>query len=201
MTFRQAQPHPRPGRQVPCGVRRRARRRGHQGRAQRHPDTPHELDHGTLGPDLPPRIAGPDSDLEPATSAARPTRIRMLLQPPPASPGHRQRPTPVPIAHPDRRPRRDSPAPRPTTRSAWRHPARIRTCRLTCADKVSGRHRVEGNWECLRSVVQPGLLLGTSRVRTSFDRTRDVERVVLSSACRDNVILRRRARPSTTDQA
>ena len=47
-------PHPRPGRQVPCGVRRRPRRRGHQGRAQRHPDTPHELDHETLGPDLPP---------------------------------------------------------------------------------------------------------------------------------------------------
>jgi putative transposase len=90
-------PHPRPGRQVPCVVRRRARRRGHQSRAQRHPDTPHEFNHGTLGADLPPRTPGPDPDLEPATSPPRPARIRMLLQRP-----LRQRPTPAPTAYPDR---------------------------------------------------------------------------------------------------
>ncbi len=74
------------------------RRRGHQGRAQRHPDAPHELDHGTLDPDLPPRTAGPDPDLEPATPAARPARVRTVLQRTPAPPGHRQRPTAAPAA-------------------------------------------------------------------------------------------------------
>ena len=93
-----------------------------------------------MGPDLPARTAGPNPDLEPATSAARAARIRILLQRPPASPGPRQRPTAAPAAHPDHRPRPDSPTPGPTTRSARRHPARIRTCRLTYADEVSGRH-------------------------------------------------------------
>jgi hypothetical protein len=32
---------------------------------------PHELDHGTLGPDLPRGTAEPNPDLEPASSAAR----------------------------------------------------------------------------------------------------------------------------------
>jgi hypothetical protein len=34
---------------------------------------PHELDHGTLGADLPPRTAGPDIDLQPAAAAPRAT--------------------------------------------------------------------------------------------------------------------------------
>src|SRR4051794_398046 len=75
-------PRPRPGRQVPGPVRRGPRRRRHHGRAQRRPDAPHELDNGTLDPNLPPRTARPDADLQPATPAARPARVRGLLQHP-----------------------------------------------------------------------------------------------------------------------
>lgn len=67
-----------------CVVRRRARRCRCQGRAQRRPDTTHELDHETLGPDLPPRTARPNPDLEPATSAARPAHPRLEPDPPAA---------------------------------------------------------------------------------------------------------------------
>jgi hypothetical protein len=63
---------------------------------------PHELDHGTMGADLPPRTAGPDLDLEPAASAPRPTRVRTVLQRTPAASGHRQRSTSAPAAHADR---------------------------------------------------------------------------------------------------
>ena len=65
---------------------------GIESRAQRGPDAENELDHGTLGADLPPRAAGPDADLEPAPPAARATRVRALLQrapAPPDSPGCR----------------------------------------------------------------------------------------------------------------
>ena len=43
-------PDPGPGRQVPGPVRRDPRRRRDQRRAQRRPDAPHELDHGTVDP-------------------------------------------------------------------------------------------------------------------------------------------------------
>jgi putative transposase len=87
------------------------------------------------------------------------------------SPGPRQRPTAVPTAHAAHRPRPDSPAPGPTTRSAWGHPARIRTCRLTCADKVAGKHRVCS----LGSPHDGGPFLGSySRVRRDLLRSRDL---------------------------
>jgi putative transposase len=68
-------PDPRPGRQVPCAVRRRARRPGNQCRAQRCPHASDERGHGTVGADLPPGAAGPHTDLEPAAPAARPARV------------------------------------------------------------------------------------------------------------------------------
>ena len=49
-------------------------------RAQRRPDAPNELDHGTVGADLPPRTAGPDLDLEPAAPAPRPARVRTVVR-------------------------------------------------------------------------------------------------------------------------
>jgi putative transposase len=52
---------------------------------------PRMRDHRAVGADLPPRIAGPYVDLEPATSAVRAPRIRDLLQRTPSSPGHSQR--------------------------------------------------------------------------------------------------------------
>jgi hypothetical protein len=39
-----------------------------------------ELDHGTLGTDLPPRTAEPDPDLELASPAPHAARVRDLLQ-------------------------------------------------------------------------------------------------------------------------
>ncbi|GAA2630312.1 hypothetical protein GCM10010399_72790 [Dactylosporangium fulvum] len=39
----------------------------------------HEFDHGAPGADLPPRVAGPYPDLEPATPAACVARVRDLL--------------------------------------------------------------------------------------------------------------------------
>jgi putative transposase len=96
---------PRSGRQVPRAGRRDPRRRRHQGRAQRRPDAPHELNHGTVDPRLPPRAAGPDSDLEPASSAVRPARVRAPPQRPPTPPGISNarplHPLPEPITDPD----------------------------------------------------------------------------------------------------
>jgi hypothetical protein len=46
---------------------RRCRRRDRH-RAQRHPDAENELDHATVGAELPPRTSGPHLDLEPARS-------------------------------------------------------------------------------------------------------------------------------------
>jgi putative transposase len=46
-------------------------------------------------------------------------------------------PLPTPITGPANQ------APRPTTRSPWRHPPRIQTCRLACPDEVFGKHRVD----------------------------------------------------------
>jgi len=48
-----------------------ARRRRNRRRAQRGTDTPHELDHGTLDPSVPPRTARPNPDPQPGASAAR----------------------------------------------------------------------------------------------------------------------------------
>jgi transposase len=72
-------PDPRPGRQIPGAVRRRGRRCGHRRRIERRPDAPHELDHGTVGADLPLRTVGSDLDLEPAASAPRLARVRTVL--------------------------------------------------------------------------------------------------------------------------
>lgn len=69
----------------------------------------------TVGTDLPPRTAGPDTDLEPAAPAARPTRVRVLLQRAQAPPGHRQRPTTALAAHTDHGLQRTRPPTRPQT--------------------------------------------------------------------------------------
>ena len=53
-------------------------------------------------------------------SAAR--RIRTVLQRTPPTPGHRERPTAVPVTHTDRRPGQDGPLRHPKTRSPQRHP-------------------------------------------------------------------------------
>jgi putative transposase len=66
------------------------------------PAAKNELDHGTVGTDLPPRAVGSDLDLEPAASAPRLARVRTVLQPTPPASGHRERPTSVPAAHADR---------------------------------------------------------------------------------------------------
>src|SRR4051794_17407714 len=58
----------------------RPRRRRDHGRAQRRPRSPDECRDGTLGADMPARATRPDADLQPATSAARATRVRALLQ-------------------------------------------------------------------------------------------------------------------------
>ena len=84
--------------------------RGDRGRPQRHPDAENELDHGTVGTDLPPRTAGPDLDLEPAPPAPRPARVRAVLQRTPTTPGHRQRPTAAPTTHTDQRSGQAKPA-------------------------------------------------------------------------------------------
>ena len=49
-------------------------------REARCPDSPHELDHGTVAPNLPTRAAGPHPDLEPGPPAPRPPRVRIILQ-------------------------------------------------------------------------------------------------------------------------
>ena len=100
----------------PAAVRRRPRRRGDRGRAQRRPDAAHELDHGAVGADLPPRAAGPHLDLEPAPPAPRPARVRAVLQRAPAPPGHRERPTAAPTARADHRSGPDRPPRHTTTR-------------------------------------------------------------------------------------
>jgi putative transposase len=68
------------------------------------PDAKDELDHGTVGADLPARAPGPHADLEPVPPPARLTGVRAVLQRAPAAPGHRQRPLqplPAPLAAPD----------------------------------------------------------------------------------------------------
>ena len=101
---------PRPGWQVPRVVRRHPRRGGHRRRAQRCPHAENELNHGTVGADLPPRATGPDVDLEPAAPTPRPTRVRTVLQRTPPTPGHRERTPAVPVAHTDHRPGQDRPS-------------------------------------------------------------------------------------------
>jgi len=43
------------------------------------PDAEDELDHGTMGADLPARATGPHPDLEPVPPSARPARVRAVL--------------------------------------------------------------------------------------------------------------------------
>ena len=78
--------------------RRRPARRTH-----RHPDAPHELDHGTLGADLPARAPGPHARLEPAPPPARPPGVRALLQRAPAPPNPPGCRTPAPTTRTDHR--------------------------------------------------------------------------------------------------
>jgi hypothetical protein len=68
------------------------------------PGTSNERDHGTVGAHLPPRIARPDPDLEPAASPVHPPRIRNVLQRAPSASRHRQRPTTRTTAQADHQP-------------------------------------------------------------------------------------------------
>jgi aryl-alcohol dehydrogenase-like predicted oxidoreductase len=68
------------------------------------PVAPDERDHGTVGTHLPPRAARPNVHLESAAAGTRPPRIRDVLQRPPATPRHRQRPATGSATRPDHRP-------------------------------------------------------------------------------------------------
>ena len=88
---------------------------GIETRTQRGPDAQNELDHGTMGADLPPRTARPDPDLEPGAPPARTARVRAVLQLPPAASGNRERPATAPTAPTDHRAGRRHPPSRPQT--------------------------------------------------------------------------------------
>src|SRR5260370_11672093 len=94
-----------------------------------------------MGADLPPRAARPDLDLESAAPVPCSARVRAVLQPAPAAPGHRERPATARTAltHPIDA-RRRSP-PRTETRPPRRRPPRAPTCCLTCADEIFVTHR------------------------------------------------------------
>ncbi len=92
------------------------------------------------GTDLPPRAARPDPDLGPGAPAARPARVRAVLQRPPASSGNRQRPATTRSALADPRADQCHPSLRPQTGPPRRHPPRVPACRLTCADEIFGKH-------------------------------------------------------------
>jgi hypothetical protein len=64
-------PDQRPGRAVPRPVRPHPGGRGDRGRAQPRTHAKDELDHGSMGPDLPKRTPGPHPDLEPGPPAAQ----------------------------------------------------------------------------------------------------------------------------------
>src|SRR5262249_50982279 len=82
----------------------------------------------------------PHPDPEPGPPAARPTRIRNLLQRPPHTPRPTRRSTMSPTPPTDHRTR---PAHHPTTRSTRRHPPRVPPCRLTSTDDIFGTYRVD----------------------------------------------------------
>jgi putative transposase len=99
--------------QVSIHVRRDPGRRRHQRRAHRYPDAPHERDHGSLGADLPTRVAGPHADLEPAAPAACAAGVRTFLQRPPTASGDRKRAAAETAARTDHRPGPTCPAEHP----------------------------------------------------------------------------------------
>ncbi len=107
-------------------------------------DTEDELDHGTLGSDLPQRTARPHSHLEPATPTPRLACGRAVLQLPPAAPGHRQRPTTTTTATTKHRSDPDQSTRHPPTTSTGRHPQRVPPRGLTCTDAIFGK-RNHGN--------------------------------------------------------
>ncbi len=107
------------------------------------PDAENELDHGTVGADLPPRAARPDPDLEPGAPAARPARVRAVLQLPPAASGDRERPATARAARTDPGTGRRHLPSRLRTRLPRRHSPRVPPCRLTCTDDIFGKHSVE----------------------------------------------------------
>ena len=78
--------------------------------------------------------------------AARPARVRAVLQLPPASPGNRERPATARAALTDPRAGRRHPPPRPQTRPPRRHPPRVPACRLTCTDEIFGKHTSSVSW-------------------------------------------------------
>jgi hypothetical protein len=91
-----------------------------------------------VDPILPPRAARPNPDVEPNPSPARPAGIRTALQPPPAAPGHLQRPAAAPAPPADHRSRHHHAPAHPPTRPPRRRPTRIRTRRLKSMDEVFG---------------------------------------------------------------
>ena len=116
------------------------------GRAQRCPDTSHELDHGTVDPRLPPGTPRPNTDLQPGASAARPARVRTSPQRTPASPRHCQHPTATASTRTDHRTRHaDTPA-CSSTRPTRRTSPRVRSRRLSSADGVFGTRRSYRPW-------------------------------------------------------
>jgi hypothetical protein len=80
-------------------------------------------------------------DPEPGAPAARPARVRAVLQLPPHSPGNRQRPATVRTALTDSPGGRHHLPPHTQARLPRRHPPRIPACRLTCTDEIFGKHR------------------------------------------------------------
>jgi hypothetical protein len=144
-------------------------RRRHRHRAHRHPNAQNELNHPALGTDLPPRTPRPHPDLAPATPTPRAPRVRTLLQLPPATSGHRQRPTAAPITTADHRFGPDHPPRHPPTPTPERHHQRVPAHCLTCADEIFGKHRTavaayatsggaQEAWEVLITDHLPGKL-------------------------------------------
>ena len=84
-------------------------------RHHRHPHTPHELDHGALGADLPKRTPRPHLDLEPGPPAPRAPRVRVVLQPTSAPPHSAQRSSPTAAPRTDHRTGPTRPPRRPST--------------------------------------------------------------------------------------
>lgn len=88
-----------------------------------------------------------DADITIVLSGVRMPRMNSIVERwvqscrPPASPGHRECPTPAAAARTGHRSRDTHASAHPPPRPPRRPPPRIRSCCLTCADAISGTRR------------------------------------------------------------
>ncbi len=134
----------------------------HSDRAHWYPDAADERDHGTVGAVVLPRPTRPLPAVERTPLAARPARVRTVLQPAPRPSSPCPGRTAASRPGSDHRSRTDHELDHPPTRPARRNPPRVLTCRLNRTDGIFGRHRGGRGFPPPRSAEKRRSLTGSA---------------------------------------